>query len=151
MNGKSHIFRSHRFMQSSGRVTSWLPGRPAERRFWSNTLKIAGVDSKFGGIIQGTMKQMGQNIRCQKYMGNSCRGSPTGIYLGTLAFNIFINDMFYFMEQYSLYNYTDDNSLSTPAPLVDNALSNLKHDCVISIRWFKTMVWKQKPIYFSFT
>jgi hypothetical protein len=31
---------------------------------------------------------------------------------GPLLFNIFINDIFYFIEHGTLYNYADDNTLS---------------------------------------
>ena len=79
------------------------------------------------------------------------KGVSQGSILGPLPFNIFINDMFYFMEKCSLYNYADDNSLSNSAPSVDEVLSNLKHDCVISLRRFKTIVWKQIPMNFSFS
>jgi hypothetical protein len=32
--------------------------------------------------------------------------------MGTLLFNIFINDICYFIEHGTLYNYADDNTLS---------------------------------------
>ena len=57
------------------------------------------------------------------------KGVPQGSILGPLLFNIFINDMFYFMEKCSLYNYADDNSLSNSASSVDEVLSNW-HLCI---------------------
>ena len=65
------------------------------------------------------------------------KGVPQGSILGPLLFNIFINDMFYFIEKCSLYNYADDNSLSISAPTADEVLLNLKHDCEISLRCYK--------------
>jgi hypothetical protein len=32
--------------------------------------------------------------------------------MGPLLFNFFINDIFYFIEHGTLYNYVDDNTLS---------------------------------------
>jgi hypothetical protein len=34
------------------------------------------------------------------------------VILGPVLFNIFINDIFYFISDSSLYNYADDNTLS---------------------------------------
>ena len=78
------------------------------------------------------------------------KGVPQVSILGPLLFNIFINDMFYFMEKCSLYNYADDNSLSNSAPSVDEVISNLKHDCEISLRWFNQNGMEANPNKFQF-
>jgi hypothetical protein len=41
---------------------------------------------------------------------------PQGSILETLHFNVFINDIFYFVEKGTLYNYADDNALSYGHP-----------------------------------
>ena len=40
------------------------------------------------------------------------KGVPQGSILGPLMFNVFINDIFYFIQDSTLYNYADDNTLS---------------------------------------
>lgn len=64
------------------------------------------------------------------------KGVPQGSILGPLLFNIFLNDLVYFVEKCLLTNYADDNSLShhnTDPIVVKNAL---EHDTQICIKWF---------------
>ena len=68
-------------------------------------------------------------------MGGSPQRGPQGSILGPLLFDIFINDLFLLIENCSLYNYADDNTISYSAPLSD-VLSNLQSDCNHAIEWF---------------
>ncbi len=47
------------------------------------------------------------------------KGIPQCSKLSPFLFNIFINDILYFMELYDLANYADDNTLSIIASTVD--------------------------------
>ena len=40
------------------------------------------------------------------------KGAPQGLILGTLIFNVFLNDIFFFINQGIIYNYAYDNTLS---------------------------------------
>ena len=57
----------------------------------SQQVKLKGVVSSWAGIRKGV---------------------PQGSILGSLLFNAFINDIFYFIKEGTLYNYADDNTLS---------------------------------------
>ena len=58
--------------------------------------------------------------------------------------------MFYFIEKCPLYNYAEDNSLSISTPTADEVLSNLKHDCEISLRWYKQNGMEANPNKFQY-
>ena len=78
------------------------------------------------------------------------KGVPQGSILGPLLFNIFINDLFLFIENCTLYNYADDNSRSDSSTTLQNVLSNLRIDCKIAIDWFEENGMKANPNKFQF-
>ena len=49
--------------------------------------------------------------KCSSFL-NIIKGVPKGSILGPLIFNIFINDIFYFIDKAKLFNYADDNTMS---------------------------------------
>eukprot|EP00111_Clytia_hemisphaerica_P008885 TCONS_00025955-protein len=55
--------------------------------------------------------------------------------LGPLLFNIFINDLFYIIQEIS--NFTDDNTLSATGSSIDDVNRNLLNHLNILLEWFK--------------
>ena len=78
------------------------------------------------------------------------KGVPQGSILGPLFFNVFMNDLFYFIEQCLLYNYADDNSLKKSAYTIEQVLRGLSNDISITITWFGDNGMQANPTKFQF-
>ena len=73
------------------------------------------------------------------------KGVPQGSILGPLLFNVFINDIFSFVTDSSLYNYADDNTLSYVNKDVDILVDVLERDSKALIQWFHVNKMQANP------
>ena len=56
--------------------------------------------------------------------------------MGPILFNIYINDLFFIIEQTAICNYADDNTINACDMNLENLLRRLEHDSILAIEWF---------------
>ena len=76
-------------------------------------------------------------------------GVPQGSVLGPLLFNIFINDMLFFVKNSKVCNFADDNTLYATSKNLSEVLASLELDVGITLDWFETNLMVANPAKFK--
>ena len=111
-------------------------------------LSAYGVSDNSVSLLKSYLSNRKQQIKVNSVLSNWAdihKGVPQGSILGPLLFNVFINDIFLFIKDSSLYNYADDNTLSFGSPDFDLLISTLESDSNHLIEWFKINKMQANP------
>ena len=60
-------------------------------------------------------------------------------------FNIFLNDLLSTLKLSDLFNFADENTVSTTADNTDHLLLTLKHESELAVKWFTDNQMKVNP------
>ena len=111
-------------------------------------LKAYGLTIDARNLIENYLTSRKQRVKigqvCSE-LSSISKGVPQGSILGPFLFNIFMNDIFYFVRECDLYGYADDNTLSKAA----NDAASLKRahgrDTANTLSWFTENYMSANP------
>ena len=73
------------------------------------------------------------------------KGVPQGSILGPLIFNIFINGIFYFIQDGNLYKYADDNWVTVHHKELTTLQGILQNEAKLMVEWFEINAMQANP------
>ena len=98
-----------------------------------------GFDTKALYYVNSYLGNRKQRVRVNSNFSSwqeIITGVPQGFILGSLLFNIFVNDLFLFVSSSNLSNYADDNTLYTSGYNLKEVQEVLLNDLNKVTEWF---------------
>ena len=111
-------------------------------------LKAYGLSDKANKLLESYLTMRKQRVKhgqTQCEWHEILKGVSQGSILGPLLFNIFVNDMYYFINERQLYGYADDNTLSKAAKDAESLTRSLESDAKSTLSWFENNHMRANP------
>jgi hypothetical protein len=111
-------------------------------------LEAYGLSKNSLKLLQSYLENRKQSIKIGSYCSDwdqMCKGVPQGSILGPVLFNVFINDIFLFVQNSTIYNYADDNTVSYCDYDLNKVVNTLEADGLKLINWFSINLMKANP------
>ena len=102
-------------------------------------LSAYGFDKNSLKLIYSYLKGRNQRVKINADYSSwkeILSGVPQGSVLGPLLFNLFLNDIFYFVNERDICNYADDNTLSVADVEIEQIVKKLEVNIEILNSWF---------------
>ena len=102
-------------------------------------LKACGFSKDVPKLMKSYLKNRKQKVQINNKFRSErdvIAGAPHGSIDGPLLFNLFVNDLVFFIEQCTLSNYADDNNLPISGEDKELIRSMISSDFMIVENWF---------------
>ena len=116
-------------------------------------LHAYGMNCAALNLITSYLTERKQRVKlrgCTSDWAPITKGVSQGSVLGPMFFNLFLNDIFFALNEAVMYNYADDNTLKATANDVNEVQKILINESVKAITWFETNLMEANPDKFQF-